>query len=55
MNNILDDFYNEINNNDTHASNNNSSDNCDYNNICLISGEKLNNTTITLACNHKFN
>ena len=32
-----------------------STDNCDNEDICLISGEKLLNDHITLPCNHKFN
>jgi len=57
MNNIYNNFYNEINNTDSNNNDSNiidSSDNseCD---ICLISGEKIDDTSITLECNHKFN
>ena len=34
---------------------NNSIQNIDYNNVCLISNEELDNTNITLECKHTFN
>ena len=59
MNNFYDNFYNEINNIDSNDNNNsngnnNSNDNVESD-ICLISGEKIDDTSITLDCNHKFN
>ena len=54
MINTINTFYDEINNNnikDINEDNNNVNED----RICLISGETLNNTQITLECNHKFN
>jgi hypothetical protein len=49
MNETYTNFYNEINNITDLNSTNNTND------ICLISGENINDTSITLDCNHKFN
>ena len=40
------DFYKELNSLDF---------NINYNNACMLSGEKLSDNFITLECNHKFN
>ena len=54
---ITNNFYNEINknNNDTDIVVNDNNSDSDSDRLCLISGEKLNSTHISLECNHKFN
>ena len=51
---ISDDFYKEISTiNNTNINIKDTPDN--DNNVCLISGENLNDSHISLDCNHKFN
>ena len=57
MNYTYNNFYNEINNIESTSDNSNNIDSNDNSktDICLISGEKIDDTSITLDCNHKFN